>query len=844
MAFNEASVSPEQVDMVVMLTSFEDRVIITNALQNNHGNVDNVINEYFDDADKFRRKYGWDETAFSSGREGEETSANNPTVPSFAIHPPVLYGTEPASFYGAPSRPPSRANNRSPMSRLADMAVGEFNTDTPSNRQEEEDQLQRAINESLSASGVQSPHTFPPPPVPQPQQSGVTTNNGDSSVHFGPANRPDYDTDEWAMVRLGNQESDPDPTLRARKAGEPVLLRCRQDITWKKHRIGALLMIFQHIPAARNALLQRGDAPGYGYGNKSDWWQGQAIMPPGQVDPEGWMDDSTLSWSDELHRLMGFLEATERAYGTADTLARARHPETRETGDLEKDFFHSFIDLQSAEGTPENWDTFFSSAEIVALDDFKLQGGDRFGILDLQIPETFYIDRYLKANGEKLQELQMDMIALLKAYDASMQKEEELIRWVNPQTNKAYDRRVLMKAAAHRCHEKMRQIKLRAFWRQHEQAPAEGEGDYYLPDHAGEPNLLPEEAQVIAHYDAKIQEFEDKVVEMDRVMAEQILPERQAIHDVNRKMSSLLTVPSADEKWNPTHKYTLRGVVNDPNTIYQRMRGPAGASESTSAGDASAPGEERWWKTSFKPEDNTVEHIPVFYETVMREACGAGCLPIVVFATDKAMEQENLPLSDALKTFVRLDNRLFKQELLQSNRTTHKRSAVVGDGSQSKRLQRSVSIDSMATNQASVGDLDDDMRDAPFDTDSTFGVAGDAGPDKAAAQDDSIPDLVEFPQPSGTPPSSTPPAYPNDIEMETGVSPALAQVSLQDVKSSNAARSPEMQERPSALFLTRPNNGAAVDGSAANGAVAAEPEPLIDLSDGKDADVEARVNGV
>jgi hypothetical protein len=229
---------------------------------------------------------------------------------------------------------------------------------------------------------------------------------------------------------------------------------------------------------------------------------------------------------------------------------------------------------------------------------------------------------------------------------------------------------------------------------------------------------------------------------------------------------------------------------------------------------------------------------PVPYEAVVREACGTGCHPILVFATDKAMETEKSPLPDALNTFVRLDNRHFKQELSQSSRMGHKRSAGVGDGSQSKRLQRSVSIDSMATNHASAGDFDDDMRDAPFDNDSMFGAAGDAGAERAAAHDNGVPSLVEFPPLPGVP--SALPSYPNDIEMETGVSPALAQVSLRDMKSSSPAWPREMQERPNSQFLTRPNN----DAGAAGGSAAEEEEPLIDLSDGNDSGSKPQVNGI
>lgn len=465
------------------------------------------------------------------------------------------------------------------MSRLVDITANEYTTDTPSNRQEEEDHLQRAITESLNASGVQSPQTMPPPPpLPQPQQSGVTT-NGDSAVYFGPANRPEYDPDEWAMVRLKTHEGDPEPSRRVRIPGMPAFLRCRWDIAWRKHRIGALLMIFHQIPSARNALLQSGEVPGYGYGNKSDWWTGQPILPPGVQDSNGWDNDECPPWSDELHRLMAFLDGTERSYGTADTFSRARYATTMEALDPEKDFFTSFFESQSAEAPAENIGALVSFVEIVSLDDLELQTQDHFGLLDLQIPkdvdptaetlynaldfifladprltredpssgrmawithpsdvftcrvqgddglprrieipETLYLDRYMKGNGTKIQELQRDMLTLLDAYGASVQKEESLVRWVNPKTNKVYDRRVISKAALQRCREKVRKIKNRAFWREHEQAPAGEEEEYYLPERAGEPTLLADEAHVVAHYEDQIRQLEDQVAEIERIM--------------------------------------------------------------------------------------------------------------------------------------------------------------------------------------------------------------------------------------------------------------------------------------------------------------------------------------
>lgn len=53
MAFNGGSaVSQENVDMVTMVTGFDDQGMIRTALQNNNHNVETVINEYLDDPNK------------------------------------------------------------------------------------------------------------------------------------------------------------------------------------------------------------------------------------------------------------------------------------------------------------------------------------------------------------------------------------------------------------------------------------------------------------------------------------------------------------------------------------------------------------------------------------------------------------------------------------------------------------------------------------------------------------------------------------------------------------------------------------------------------------------------
>lgn len=89
--------------------------------------------------------------------------------------------------------------------------------------------------------------------------------------------------------------------------------------------------------------------------------------------------------------------------------------------------------------------------------------------------------------------------------------------------------------------------------------------------------------------------------------------------------------------------------------------------------------------------------------------------PIVIYANDASIEETPEPLSAPLRTFVRFDNRFFKQEAVEEGPREKKRQPIEPPTSPSKRQQRSNSIDSMATNKASVDEQSDrDMSDAPL----------------------------------------------------------------------------------------------------------------------------------
>jgi len=184
----------------------------------------------------------------------------------------------------------------------------------PNHTTQEDADLARAIAESAAESGI------------KPQEAGIIDDQTNSK-YFGPANRPQYDSDMWAMVptkAIANvEENDPPPSNRKRDSDAPVFLR--QD---KDHRVGALLSIYSKIPLARNFILRCGK-PSSNYGHNTEWWKGKPILKQEVLarisnGEDIWGEDAHPDFVEELHRLMAFLELSERSYGNADTLIETK----------------------------------------------------------------------------------------------------------------------------------------------------------------------------------------------------------------------------------------------------------------------------------------------------------------------------------------------------------------------------------------------------------------------------------------------------------------------------------------------------------------------------------------
>lgn len=205
------------------------------------------------------------------------------------------------------------------------------------------------------------------------QESGVT-GPSNSAPQFGPANRDDYDPSQWSMVASAaavSVEPQAAPSKRKRETGAPAFL-VQGPSEFGAHRLGSFLTILHEIPLARNIMLQAGK-PVASYGHNTQWWKGQKIIPPHVLarlsagDSKWGEEPEMVNFEEELHRLMAFLDSTERSYGTVSVLAHlvpsawsaterqfCEHIETRNP--LENNPLYSSVVIRKAQGEDDETD--------------------------------------------------------------------------------------------------------------------------------------------------------------------------------------------------------------------------------------------------------------------------------------------------------------------------------------------------------------------------------------------------------------------------------------------------------------------------------------------------------
>ncbi|KAI0004023.1 hypothetical protein F4779DRAFT_621564 [Xylariaceae sp. FL0662B] len=710
-------------------------------LKANNNDLQRATEEYFEDPDS--QKYKWDESQFTTDRQGE---ANNAGI-AFNIQGPDELAPNSYENSAAPTRPPSRTNNRSPLA-------------APTNTAEEDANLQRALAESAAESGL------------PPQEAGVV--DSETNVkYFGPANRPQYDTEQWAMVPTkGSVEAanlDLAPSARKRKPDAPAFLRQSND-----HRLGAILSIYHKIPLVRNILLQCGIPP-KSYGYNTEWWQGRPIYKHEQLaamsrEESVWDMEAHPEFVEELHRLVAFLDQTERSYGTVDCLVDTEAIDPTFGSwmpDVELKLFDALreeannnpdCDLtpmttvgavmsaappqpdgdQSEEGADSpsddgdttfvfldtqldyeqySWvNTFYDALDhllwshALSLDHsfpedasyaclvkppevLTIRLGGTGLVKPCEMPATFYADRYLKDRKDLALHFQYQIHAAKTTLRRLEMWEAEQVKCRGERCFKlhgldqphdvreCYER--IIKYTERLIERQTRNAQWRYYdeqWNEH--TPYSMNDLRLIHTWTGPYTLTPEEEVNKEQWEYLIQAAKDKIEEVNRGLASckskieeyrgylEVISKRLTCqeHEVDDEQFVFRANPDAyhPEYWNPTQKYSLRGVALTNELAYVCVR-----QEPALINFEEAPLlTDQWWRIGYAEGDaSPVKTEKVTLDDVLQAAGTESKYPILIYATEAAMETAPIPLSDALRMFVRADNRTFQQELSREQQT-------------------------------------------------------------------------------------------------------------------------------------------------------------------------------
>ncbi|KAI0875516.1 hypothetical protein GGS24DRAFT_499735 [Hypoxylon argillaceum] len=757
---------PEE-DLVLLLQDILGipRVEAISRLKANHNSVENATNEYFDNS--LSTKYRWDESHFNTTRDGE----TNETGISFNIQSADELPSASHVKSVAPTRPPSRTNNASPLG--------------PTDTTQEDADLARAIAESAAESGI------------TPQEAGVIDHET-SSKYFGPANRTEYDYEKWAMVptktMVEAEAADPPPSNRKRDVDAPAFLRQS-----KSHRLGALLSIYSKIPLARNFLLRCGRlAPTYGY--NTEWWKGKPILRQDVLAKmarreEVTGEDAHPEFVDELHRLVAFLDKSERSYANADNLSETKAIDESFgswTPDVEERLFQALQEIgtdspdcglehmittgkitsvmppsphqfdSDGQNEEEEGTTSFIFLDIVldvdtyswvntmydALDhllwssalsldcpfphDAKTAvllkpaevltmrfGGSGF-VKPCEIPEVFYADRYMNSRKDlalhfqtQIREVKIALKKLVWAEEERTKCTGQLCSFNLQGFNHKHDIREcssqMIKYAEQLLERQKRDMQWRQFQCQWEKGTPYSMDDLRLIHTWSGPSGSTNDEKVgQERWEHIIQVCKDRIDEAGRALSEyeQKKEELNTYLDVIRRRLTCQEDEVDDdlfvfrshsdayrpEYWDPSTKYLLRGVATTSEIAYVCVR---------DVGDLANPGEnsgvrDQWWKIGYvKSDASPIKSEKVTLDDVLNAAGTEAKSPILVYASEVALNQEQIPLSDALRMFVKADNRSFQQELAQEE-SSQKTKNQLGDVQMQDQSEIGITAEALA----------------------------------------------------------------------------------------------------------------------------------------------------
>ena len=186
---------------------------------------------------------------------------------------------------------------------------------------------------------------------------------------------------------------------------------------------------------------------------------------------------------------------------------------------------------------------------------------------------------------------------------------------------------------------------------------------------------------------------------------------RDSTLDRIKDISKLYTEPSNDPEKPPNHKYTLRGVIGNPQTVYVLEKDIPEQEDdilSTNAKDW------QWWRLEYTTNStNPITTTKVTEAQVLDAASNDSRKAVLVYASERAVYYKTSPLPPPLHNFIRADNLAFAAEL-----DAFKSTAATADPSPTSLQKRKASSSSDLEVEFSRSPPADRSRSPPSSTSS------------------------------------------------------------------------------------------------------------------------------
>ncbi|POS86872.1 hypothetical protein EPUL_001724, partial [Erysiphe pulchra] len=705
-----ASDPPEEhIKLFVEMAPGISRKEIIRRIKGNNNNVEQALNEYYDNPDT--NKYSSVDTSSDNDQDG---SQDNHGI-FFKIQGDDVPMPH-SQYHSAPSRPPSRINNKSPLHNAYSSAghtIADRNimTGNDLNDQHQDSELTKALALSAQEAGLNS------------QDSGL------NAISFGPATRDLYDSNQWSMVPLGKIDStdsnaDPEPTCREREPNTPAFLKP----SIENNYLAALITIYHEIPLMRNIFLQSANMLDT-YGYDKQWWMGRPIELGGQLSN----DLTCFDIDHELQRLMAFLDDTDRSYGSIESLANSATVMSFSRAYDGSDKACAFLEAwrQCNQGFPRLVDQVFSAG--VASEDTE-QDEKQFAILELTVPSNSLFESLYDICDEclwpDLQPLDLASspylshiaeVITFKIESTSDHKKISFPAVWYPDRYLKYSREASLEMRKKK-YEVLEEIDRISKLENRLTCITSENGNLYSVKNVFEVSLKHDEDLLVEDYVHDKKETKDNSDLADVVSVNLSAELRRLIDSIDKKLDELnreksllsanlrhLSTMNTNQSPTPAaptlKPYSLRGLRTTKSTMYICQRISNQTVKSSSEINSEQP-LDQWWRIHYSTDSTPVFAVERTTTQEVLAAASEECMdPMLVYASEVALSMPKEPLPKPLQTFVQWDNRLFNNEL-QEERARSETDSLKAMGFGKPDYVSGFSASSPSKRKYAHGDLD------------------------------------------------------------------------------------------------------------------------------------------